>query len=819
MPPSSTHPYEGTSFTTTPLPSMVINPSRRTTTSPPCVKKPVPNWHLLVRPAMFDSNPRKSNLEKAMDEELAELRIVMDHALNNRMKEAEALLRGRHKPESMYYQFGKALVDALRAILTFHPDEIEKAMKSFDLTLKVADKQRKAASSIVGLGTVKALGSWVIGSIGAGSFRGMTRIEKHAELIYAEATVLRAGFSVLYHQDFFSLLEETVSLRSAFAIFNGLKSYIDATEAELKAGGDISEHHIDEHLVTGLIFASSLFNIAISFLPDVIISLLQFVGFPSDRDWGLELLNTAGMWDPRAGDDSPIEFQERLASQNNEGMRRQICDIAPIAIHLIAASFLPFRHVDYSFAERINNYNLHKYPDSMVFNFLKARHAQVNTRLEEAIAIHESIEVQPEWRNLKHACVFEQLMCAMMESDYDLACTKSRVLLRESNWTKTIFRYLAAITTLRRGWPKEAKRVDELMRKVELGKQKFCGVEIFPETFCARKANRYLNENKRLLLPDYDFLVLWNGFDMMPLKSLRVALSNIMLEVQRLDALLPATMLAISESPLPKGDYTIEATKGLFSTFRSGIHTLTRADKLKGYEHFYDDYCIAHYLLGLVAKQIAFFPEEVFDQDMCSLAVRSFKTVFRYAPYILDDTYAYYFAHYNLGLIMMQLGQLDDAEAKFKYLLSTVNPTLLGLPALAAGKGRNSLEVLILAKAHAALFLLNEDRANAAAKSETGSQKARSRRSASSTASSVVNLDAAMANLSVIYKQQQQQHQQQLQQQQQQQQRRKKSPGSGSASRTTSGGSGEYGPPTGSTAKLTRDFKDFPTIAVYHQEE
>ncbi|OAQ25161.1 hypothetical protein K457DRAFT_81060 [Linnemannia elongata AG-77] len=723
---------------------------------------------------MFDSNPRKSNLEKAMDEELAELRIVMDHALNNRMTEAEALLRGRHKPESMYYQFGKALLDALRAILTFHPDEIEKAMKSFDLTLKVADKQRKAASSIVGLGTVKALGSWVIGSIGAGSFRGMTRIEKHAELIYAEATVLRAGFSVLYHQDFFSLLEETVSLRSAFAIFNGLKSYIDGTEAELKAGGDISEHHIDEHLVTGLIFASSLFNIAISFLPDIIISLLQFVGFPSDRDWGLELLNTAGMWDPRAGDDTPIEFQERLESQNNEGMRRQICDIGPIAIHLIAASFLPFRHVDYSFAERINNYNLHKYPDSMVFNFLRARHAQVNTRLEEAIAIHESIQVQPEWRSLKHACVFEQLMCAMMESDYDLACTKSRVLLRESNWTKTIFRYLAAITTLRRGLPKEAKRVEELMRKVEPGKQKFCGIEVFPETFCARKANRYLNENNRLLLPDYDFLVLWNGFDMMPIKSLRVALSNIMLEIH-------------------------------------------------GYEHFYDDYCIAHYLLGLVAKQIAFFPEEVFDQDMCSLAVRSFKTVFRYAPYILDDTYAYYFSHYNLGLIMMQLGQLDDAEAKFKYLLSTINPTLLGLPALAAGKGRNSLEVLILAKAHAALFLLNEDRATAAAaaaaaaKSETGSQKARSRRSTSSTASSVVNLDAAMANLSVIYKQQQQQQQQQ---QQRQQQQRKKSPGSGSAtSRTTSGGSGDYGPPTGSTAKLTRDFKDFPTIEVYHQGE
>ncbi|KAG0247001.1 hypothetical protein BGX31_000031 [Mortierella sp. GBA43] len=686
-----------------------INPSRRAT-APPRIKKPVPNWHLLVRPAMSDASPRKSNREKAMDEDLAELRICMDLFLNSRMNEAITLLRGRHKPESMYYQFGKALEDALRAILTFHPDDIEKAMKSFDQTLKVANTQRKS-SSIIGMDTVKALGSWVIGSIGGSSFRGMTRIEKHAELVYAEATVLRAGFSVLYHQDFWSLFEESVSLRSAFAIFNGLKAHFDQVEQELKAGGDISEYYIDEHMVTGLILSVSIFNIAISFLPDTIIRLLQFVGFPSDRDWGLALLNTAGLWDANnTKPDTEIEFQERLNSHTNEGMRRQICDMAPIAIHLIAASFLPFRHVDYAFAEKLNNYNLHKYPESMFFLLFKARHAQVNTRLDEAITIYESIQVQPEWKNLTHISTFEQLMCAMMESDYDLACTKSRVLLRESNWTKTIWRYLAAITTLRRGLPKEAHRVDELMKKVEPGMQKFCGVEIFAETFCARKANRYLNEGHRLLLPDYDFLVLWNGFEMMPLKSLRVALSNIMLEVQRLDALLPPSMVAIADSPLPKGDYTIEATKGLLGSFLSGVHSLTKADRLDDYDHFYDDYCIAHYLLGLVAKNIAFFPEEPFDPDMCALAKRSFRTVFRYAPYIKDDTYAYYFSHYNMGLIMMNQGQMDQAEEKFKYLLSTIHPTLRSLPALIAGKGRNSLEVLILAKAHAALYLLNQDR-------------------------------------------------------------------------------------------------------------
>jgi len=213
---------------------------------------------------------------------------------------------------------------------------------------------------------------------------------------------------------------------------------------------------------------------------------------------------------------------------------------------------------------------------------------------------------------------------------------------------------------------------------------------------------------------------------MMPLKDLRVALANIMIEVERLEALLPPSMVAIQDRPLPKGDYTIEATKGFLSAFTSSVHTLTNADRLKDYDHFYDDYCIAHYLLGLVAKQIAFFPDAVFEQDMCTLATKSFRTVFRYAPYIKDDTYAYYFSHYNMGLILLQQGQPEMAEEKFKYLLSTINPTLRGLPNLIAGRGRNSLEVLIMAKAHAAMFLLTEDRERAAAAAAEAEEEARS---------------------------------------------------------------------------------------------
>lgn len=82
------------------------------------------------------------------------------------------------QPRAMYYDLGKAIIQGLRALLTFDPEEIEKGMKAFEQAIKTADKQRKG--TMIGLGSVKAVGSFVVGTIGAGSFRGMNRVQKHA---------------------------------------------------------------------------------------------------------------------------------------------------------------------------------------------------------------------------------------------------------------------------------------------------------------------------------------------------------------------------------------------------------------------------------------------------------------------------------------------------------------------------------------------------------------------------------------------------------------------------------------------------------------
>ncbi|KAF9130120.1 hypothetical protein BGX30_013635 [Mortierella sp. GBA39] len=596
---------------------------------------------------------------------------------------------------SMYFELAKGIIQGLRALVTFDPFEIEAGMKAFEMAIKTADKQRKG--SMLGLGSVKAVGSFVVGTIGAGSFKGMTRVQKHAELIYAESTILRSLLSVLYHLDVWMVVEECINLRHAFTIIQGLKSFMDSAESDLRNGKSIDHYQIDEHLVSGVTLSYSLYNIIISFLPDILVKMLQFIGFPSDRDWGMALLSACGDWDPMAPPETAKEHAERLASSANDGIRRQFCDMVPIIFQVIVSSFIPMNHIDLNYAQMINDYNLERYPDSPFFLFFKGRHLQVTSRLDEAVATYKSVQVEePRWHQLGHIFVFEELMIAMMQNDHDKACENSRQLLKESRWSKCCFRYLTAVTGYERGDQGEKKKIDNLMEKVEGGMQKVAGMNLFFENFCARKSKRYMKEG-HLLLPSYDFMLLWNTYDMMPPKVLQKALENISTEVRRLQALLPAKMKDRESQPLAAKDQTIETfAGGMLGGMFSNKNAIIKDSK------------------GLVAYHIAFFPEETFNREMCNLAIESFETVFRYAPLMKDDTYTYYFAHYYKAKIWIHQGRLDDAQTRFKYLLGLSNTTLIGLPGLVGGKGKNSLELFVLLKVHSGLLDIETARAAAA---------------------------------------------------------------------------------------------------------
>jgi tetratricopeptide (TPR) repeat protein len=527
--------------------------------------------------------------------------------------------------------------------------------------------------------------------------------------------------SVLYHLDFWMLFEESINLRNAFTIIQGLKSFMDSVESELRSGKNIDRYQIDEHLVSGVTLSYSLYNIIISFMPDIIVRMLQFIGFPSDRDWGMGMLAACGDWDPMAPPETPREHAERLASSANDGIRRQFCDMVPIIFQVVVGSFIPLNHIDLSYAQMINDYNLELYPNSPFFLFLKGRHLQVTSKLDEAVEVYKSVKIQAHWHHLNHIFAFEEMMIGLMKADLDVACERSRQLLKESRWSKCCFRYLTAITGYERGDASEKRKIENLMGKVEAGMQKVAGMNLFFETFCARKSKRFINEG-RLLLPCYDFMLLWNAFDMMPPHLLEKALATISSEVRRLEAMLPQKMKERESQPLAAKDQTIEASSGGYlSSMFSNKNAILKDSKVEGYENFYDDYCLAFFLQGLVAYHIAFFPEAAFNGEMCRLAHESFQTVFRYAPLIKDDTYTYYFSHYYKAKIWIHQGRYEEAQARFKYIVGLTNTNLTGLPGLVGGKGKNSLELFVLMRVHSGLLDIETAKAAAGEGSINGS--------------------------------------------------------------------------------------------------
>ncbi len=65
----------------------------------------------------------------------------------------------------------------------------------------------------------------------------------------------------------------------------------------------------------------------LSLLPGKVLKLAEVFGYTGDRQVALKTLMAAGGWKP--GSDKP-DFDE-----NNEGLRRPICDMILLAFHLV----------------------------------------------------------------------------------------------------------------------------------------------------------------------------------------------------------------------------------------------------------------------------------------------------------------------------------------------------------------------------------------------------------------------------------------------------------------------------------------------------
>ncbi|KAJ1986248.1 hypothetical protein H4R33_003474 [Dimargaris cristalligena] len=603
--------------------------------------------------ATGDRNNNHLPPEVKLDTDIREVNLALEMFLNSRLQEAEDLA-GQLKAHSLYGALGYSLIRFLKATMTFEDDNIRAAIDALSLTFDLAGKARKdfrssssgyplsgssspptgstprsgesgnsddmapssgkrtpsrvvsSTSFVAGLGSgvMDTLGGFLGKNSGWQAMKSMNRCQLHAELIHAEATLLRAVLNIYSEDGLLSFLKEGLHVRSSYLTYRDFGKFLDWADRPENAA--VHAKSIDQHLVSGVALGLSIFNLILSLLPSKYLRIVEIFGFTGDRDRALAMLEVAGGWrapDPLAattaandGPFKPAPDQDTLAIPDIYacplGLRRVFCDLVILFYHTVFASAFPVKGVNIGLSQRIMRYHLERHPNSVLFMYFASRTHQILAEIPAAIVEYEyTITIQKEWVQLQHLCYWELVINHFALLQFNPQATRYlTMLLKESRWSKAVYTYVLAASYYNQSSvsrdPSQPtavspKMIRETMHEVSQATQKIGGKSIPIEKFVARKARKFFMQNQKLLLPAFEMMIIWSVFNIMPRPYLWLALSTIDEAIAQLESIAPPPESASGRN--------------------GGNGESTTADGV----YYYDDLCLAYLLRGVVCRELA----------------------------------------------------------------------------------------------------------------------------------------------------------------------------------------------------------------------
>ncbi|KAI8828958.1 outer membrane protein Iml2/Tetratricopeptide repeat protein 39, partial [Chytriomyces cf. hyalinus JEL632] len=425
--------------------------------------------------------------DQGLLEDIVEVEKALELFLNSRFKDAEELLMPKYG-KSMYFTEGIALLRTLRAVMTFDPDDMSVAIESLGYASDVAGVLRKAEKTSV-MGILSGAASIVTGSNKDSSYlTGMSRVQKHAELVYAECSVMQSSLTLVSNTNLVSFVKEGMQMRASFAVIKACFKFLDKIYEEEGVEG-YAAHSIDEHFTSGVVMNAGILALVLSFLPAKIIKVFEIMGFAGDRDIALDRLST---------------------SAECGGLRKSFSELILFSYHIILASLNPLPDTNLPLATAKLDACLANRSQSFIYRALKARMLETQARPKEAEAEYAAVvALQRDYQQLYHACLWDMGMCRMAQMKWAEAFEGYSVLFEESQWTRTVYRYTQAVTLYSLD-PKDARIVD-MMKEVPGLVRKIAGITVPLEKFVSRKSKKFLKQGNRLLFPAYEILYFFHG--------------------------------------------------------------------------------------------------------------------------------------------------------------------------------------------------------------------------------------------------------------------------------------------------------------------
>ncbi|KWU46897.1 hypothetical protein RHOSPDRAFT_31719 [Rhodotorula sp. JG-1b] len=558
--------------------------------------------------------------------------------LSSEMIQAEQIcLEG--SDHRLYFAVGYSLIQAIKSMATFEPDDLEDAIQCCRNTIHIAQLLRKHD-----YGILARVGSIAKGSASVASVRSMTVTQRHAELVYSECTLLKAVLSMAYAGDFIAFLKEALNMRAAHATYRTLAHYVEAADAAY--GGE--DPAIDQDFRSGVNLGNGMISLILSLLPSTVLKIVEVFGFSGDREAALRMLMKPGGW--KAGAEKPA------ITEAEQGIRRPIADLVLLMYHLVIANYLPVGGVDIPTASSILRYNLDKYPNGIFFLYYAGRLRSTETQLEEATT--------------------DLGLAALAQGDWSHGYEYFNTLETESNWSKAIYAYSKAVMLYEQDIDSET--VSALMREVPRLLQKIAGKSIPLEKFVSRRARKFVAQGNRLLLAGLDLAYVLNCF-------------------------LLAPGFVLHDVHLKQVDETLAELE----------RTADPSEYGQNGDEYWDDFCLAHMLRGVVLRVMA-HPEPYVKQrpaqppipiaEADAEALHSFELVLRHGKDIQHDHHLVWFTHYELGRLYHAQGLWKRAREEYDLVLTGKHLET----STKKGKGKVSLQNMAVLRSNAGLQLLRE---------------------------------------------------------------------------------------------------------------
>ena len=159
------------------------------------------------------------------------------------------------------------------------------------------------------------------------------------------------------------------------------------------------------------------FSVILSLLPPIMLRLLSFFGFSSNRAEGLTMLH---------------------ASAASHGLRAPLSSLVLLFLHVVIPSFFTIHmHVHNAAATALLAHCFEEYPGGSFFLWLQGRQQRNNRLLSDAIdSFKRAAAGQREWRQLQHLCAYELGTTYLFMLDHDAGRPWWEMLEHENQWSK-----------------------------------------------------------------------------------------------------------------------------------------------------------------------------------------------------------------------------------------------------------------------------------------------------------------------------------------------------------------------------------------------